>query len=121
MMHFFLGPFLSESECQQHSYDGAAKVALPGDVLWPGQGGDHSPDETAVEKYHDKRDDDEHAVAADETAHDEEEIERVDEPAGTHVDGVGVADAPGEEAAAEPADKHDAVGQGGVTVIQRCA
>ena len=33
----------------------------------------------------------------------------------------GVTDAPGEQAAAQPSDEHDAVGKGGVAVIQGCA
>ena len=96
MMHFLLRAFFSQEYGQQNTYQRAAEMAFPGDVLRDSQRGYHTPDETAVKEHHDERDDDKHAVATDEAAHDEEEVESIDEGARPDVCRVGIADAPGD-------------------------
>ena len=72
-------------------------MAFPGDVLWDGQRGYHAPDKAAIEKYHNERNDDEHTVATDEAAHDEEEVESIYECTGSNVCRIWPADTPGDQ------------------------
>ena len=102
MVLLFLRTFFPEDDRQNDTDDGAAQVALPGDVLQFGQGGDHAPEEAPVKEHHDERDYDELSVAADEATHDEEEVESVDQGTGSDMGGIGVADAPGEQSTGNP-------------------
>lgn len=118
VMFFFLWTFVLKDDGKDDSDDGTAEVAFPGDVLRYGECGYHAPDEASVKEHHDQGDDDEHPVAADESADDEKQVDAIDECAGTDVGGGRTPDVPGEEPAAEIGDEHDTVGQGGVAVVK---
>lgn len=118
MVYLLLWAFLSQQDSQHDADDGAAEVAFPRDVLQDGQVGNHAPDEATVKENRNQGNDDEDPVASDEAARDEEKIEAIDERTRPDVDGAWVADAPCEQSAHQVGEKHDAVGEGGVEVVQ---
>ena len=120
MIHLFLWSFLAEEHGQQHPDDGSAKMAFPRDVLRYGQGWNHTPNEAAVKKHHDERDDYQHAVATDEAARDEEKIQAIDKRTCPDMRRIGVADTPRNQTASQIGDEHHSVGEGGITIIQSC-
>ena len=77
----------------------------------------HAPDEASVKEHHDEGDDNEHAVATDEAAGNQEQVEAIYKGARSDMCGTWVADAPSEQPAAQISDEHHAVGEAGITVV----
>ena len=118
MVYFLLRAFLAQKESQHDTDDGTAEVAFPRNVLQDGQVGNHAPNEAAVEKHHDERNDSEHPVATDETARDKEKVQTIDKRTRSDVSGTWATEAPSKYPAGYIGDEHDAVGESGVAVIQ---